>query len=79
MTVVEYLRRGKLWTRGELARRSGVSERTIDALENLEHTPQMRTIRRVSDALGLDWGDRDRLFRRRKRRTSLVLLGDGSV
>jgi DNA-binding XRE family transcriptional regulator len=39
-------------TQGELARRSGVSEATVNKLERGKHKAQAKTIRRLAEAMG---------------------------
>jgi transcriptional regulator with XRE-family HTH domain len=47
-------RRLKLWSMRELAERSGVSTRTINTIELGRTTPSLLTIKRLSEALGVD-------------------------
>jgi transcriptional regulator with XRE-family HTH domain len=48
------VRRGMGWTQAELARRAGVSERTVRNIENLQFSrkPQLATLRKLASALG---------------------------
>jgi transcriptional regulator with XRE-family HTH domain len=53
-TLVE-LRTARLWSQRELARRAGVSQSTIVAIEAGERATQLLTMRRVANALDVDW------------------------
>ncbi len=47
------VRRG--WTKSELARRSGVSAKTIEAIESRAYEVRLDTLGRLAQALGLDF------------------------
>jgi transcriptional regulator with XRE-family HTH domain len=54
MSLAINLRRARLarfWSQSELAERSGVSRATIARVELGEYLPQLRTIRRLAEAL----------------------------
>jgi len=61
--LLRSLRRRRGWSQGELARRSGVAERTISDLERgLWRSPRADTSALLADALGLDEGQRQAWF-----------------
>ena len=47
----------RLWSQRELARRAGVAERTVVNAETGRRLPRLLTMRRIADALGVDWRD----------------------
>ena len=47
-------RRTRLWSIRELAQRAGVATRTINDIELGRTTPSLVTIRKLSEALGMD-------------------------
>jgi transcriptional regulator with XRE-family HTH domain len=47
-------RRRRLWSIRELAQRAGVSPRTINTIELGRTTPSLSTVRKLSEALGID-------------------------
>jgi transcriptional regulator with XRE-family HTH domain len=49
----------KLWSQAELARRSGVAVRTIVSIEAGAKMPRLLTMRRLADALEVDWREID--------------------
>ncbi len=51
------LRIARLWSQRELASRAGVSENTIINIETGRRLPRLLTMRRIADALGVDWND----------------------
>lgn len=55
MPTLREVRLSKLWSQRELARRSGVAERTIVSIEMGERVPRLVTMRRLAEALGVDW------------------------
>jgi transcriptional regulator with XRE-family HTH domain len=48
------VRQRKLLTQAELAQQSGVTEVTINRLENGQHQARYSTIKRLAEALGVD-------------------------
>ncbi len=55
MPTLREVRLSKLWSQRELARRSGVAERTIVSIEKGQRPPRLVTMRKLADALGVDW------------------------
>ncbi len=55
MPTLRELRLGRLWSQRELARRAGVAERTIINAETGQRLPRLLTMRRIAEALGVDW------------------------
>jgi transcriptional regulator with XRE-family HTH domain len=47
-------RRTRLWSIRELARRAGIATRTLNDIELGRTKPSLGTIRRLSEALGMD-------------------------
>ena len=45
----------RLWSQAELARRSGVAVRTILSIETGQRLPRLLTMRRIADALDVEW------------------------
>jgi transcriptional regulator with XRE-family HTH domain len=45
----------RLWSQAELARRSGVAVRTVVNIETGQRLPRLLTMRRIADALEVDW------------------------
>ena len=63
MATVRELRIHRLWSQSELARRSGVALRTIVNLETGARLPRLLTMRRIAEALEVEWTEVDE-FRR---------------
>ena len=59
MPTVRELRLRQLWSQRELARRAGVAEGTIVNIETGQRPPRLLTMRRIADALGVDWAEID--------------------
>ena len=59
MPTLRELRLARLWSQRELARRAGVAEGTIINIETGRHPPRLLTMRRIADALGVDWREVD--------------------
>lgn len=57
MPTLRELRIGKLWSQRELARRANVAENTILYAETGKRLPRLLTMRRIADALGVDWAE----------------------
>ncbi len=49
----------RLWSQRELARRADVAERTIINAERGHRQPRLLTMRRIADALEIDWKEID--------------------
>jgi transcriptional regulator with XRE-family HTH domain len=49
----------RLWSQHELARQSGVAVRTIINSETGKRVPRLLTMRRIADALEVDWNEID--------------------
>lgn len=49
----------RLWSQSELARRSGVAVRTIINTETGQRVPRLLTMRRLADALEVEWNQID--------------------
>ncbi|MFN8678795.1 MAG: helix-turn-helix transcriptional regulator [Thermomicrobiales bacterium] len=49
----------KLWSQAELAQRSGVAVRTIVSIEAGAKMPRLLTMRRLAEALEVDWREID--------------------
>lgn len=58
---VREIRESLLMSKAELARKAGVSPLTIDRIER-GATCRMATMRKIILALGLELGDRDKVF-----------------
>lgn len=58
---VKKIRESLLMSKAELARKAGVSPLTIDRIEKGENC-RMATMRKIILALGLDLGDREKVF-----------------
>lgn len=56
MQTLRETRRGKLISIEELAQQAGVSTKTIVEIELQRSTPRLRTIRKLSEALGVEPG-----------------------
>lgn len=50
------LRTEKLWSRGDLAARAGISLTAVDKIENGERRPRPETLRKLCGALGCEPG-----------------------
>jgi len=59
MSTLKELRLKKLWSQAKLAKLSGVSRTTIVAIENNQHIPQLLTIHKLANALGIDASEID--------------------
>ena len=59
MTTLQEHRIRRLWSQRELARQADVAERTIVNAERGHRQPRLLTMRRIADALGVDWTDID--------------------
>ena len=57
MPTMKGLRIARLWSQRELASRAGVSENTIINIETGRRLPRLLTMRRIADALGVDWDE----------------------
>ena len=55
MPTLRDLRLRRLWSQRELARRAGVAEGTIIAAEAGRRVPRLLTMRKIAEALGVDW------------------------
>ena len=55
MPTLRELRIDRLWSQRELARRAGVAHGTIVSAETGQRLPRLLTMRRIADALGVDW------------------------
>ena len=51
--LIRVLRRKKGWTQRDLAQAAGVTHTTIVRLERGQHEPNITTIRKVAEALGV--------------------------
>ncbi len=54
MPTLRELRYQRLLSLDDLAEKAGVSNKTIVQIEHGRQAPKLRTIRRISDALGVD-------------------------
>jgi transcriptional regulator with XRE-family HTH domain len=59
MPTVRELRLQQLWSQRELAQRSGVAEGTIVSIETGQRLPRLLTMRRIANALGVNWMEID--------------------
>lgn len=59
MATVRELRLRRLWSQHELAQRSGAAVRTIINLETGQRVPRLQTMRRIAEALEVDWTEID--------------------
>ncbi len=59
MPTLHELRLRRLWSQRELARRSTVAEGTIVSIETGQRVPRLLTMRRIADALEVDWREID--------------------
>jgi len=57
MPTLRELRIARLWSQRELARRAGVVENTVVYAETGKRLPRLLTMRRIADALGVDWSE----------------------
>ena len=55
MPTLQELRLRRLWSQRELAKQAGVAEGTIVAAEAGRRPPRLLTMRRIAEALGVDW------------------------
>jgi transcriptional regulator with XRE-family HTH domain len=49
----------RLWSQDELARRAGIAVRTIVNIETRQRMPRLLTMRRITEALEVDWSEVD--------------------
>ena len=59
MASLQEHRLRRLWSQRELARRGNVAERTIVNAERGHRQPRLLTMRRIAEALEVDWKDID--------------------
>ena len=59
MPTLRELRIARLWSQRELAERAGVAEGTVISAETGKRLPRLLTMRRLADALGVDWREVD--------------------
>ena len=59
MPTVRELRLRQLWSQRELAQRAGVAEGTIVNIETGHRLPRLLTMRRIANALGVNWMEID--------------------
>ena len=59
MPTLRELRLGRLWSQRELARLAGVAEWTVVAAEAGRRVPRLVTMRKLADALGVEWHEVD--------------------
>ena len=59
MATLQEHRIRRLWSQRELARQADVAERTIVNAERGHRQPRLLTMRRIADALGVDWKEVD--------------------
>ncbi len=59
MATLQEHRIRRLWSQRELARRANVAERTVINIETGQRAPRLLTMRRIADALGVDWKEVD--------------------
>ena len=59
MPTLRELRLRRLWSQRELARRAGVAEWTVIAAESGRRVPRLLTVRKIAEALGVDWAEVD--------------------
>ena len=59
MTTLQEHRIRRLWSQRELARQANVAERTIINAERGHRLPRLLTMRRIADALEVDWQEID--------------------
>ena len=59
MATLQEHRIRRLWSQRELARQADVAERTIVNAERGHRQPRLLTMRRIADALEVDWTDID--------------------
>jgi transcriptional regulator with XRE-family HTH domain len=50
---IRYLMKRAEWSESELARRSGVSQKSINNILNLVHSPKLETVDAIAEAFGL--------------------------
>ena len=55
MPTLRELRLGRLWSQRELARRAGVAEWTVVAAEAGRRVPRLVTMRKLAEALAVEW------------------------
>ncbi len=55
MPTLKELRLRRLWSQRELGRRAGVAEGTVINIETGSHPPRLITMRKLADALGVEW------------------------
>jgi len=59
VTTLQEHRIRRLWSQRELARQANVAERTIINAERGHRLPRLLTMRRIADALEVDWQEID--------------------
>ena len=59
MPTLRELRLRRLWSQRELARRAGVAEWTVIAAESGRRVPRLVTVRKLAEALGVEWAEVD--------------------
>ena len=59
MPTLRELRIARLWSQRVLAERAGVAENTIVYAEAGKRLPRLLTMRRIANALGVDWSEVD--------------------
>jgi DNA-binding XRE family transcriptional regulator len=59
MATLQQHRIRRLWSQRELAKRANVAERTIINAERGHRLPRLLTMRKIADALEVDWNDID--------------------
>lgn len=59
MPTLQELRLQQLWSQRELARRAKVAEGTIASIETRQRLPRLLTMRRIANALAVDWSEID--------------------
>ncbi len=59
MPTLRELRLRRLWSQRELARRAGVAEWTVIAAESGRRVPRLLTMRKIAEALDVDWAEVD--------------------
>lgn len=55
--LIRAVRKEKGWSQDELAERSGLNASTISLLERGKHAPELGTLMRIVEALGMDFAE----------------------
>jgi ribosome-binding protein aMBF1 (putative translation factor) len=55
--TVEELRKEKGWSQTKLANEAGVDWSTVKSVEDGEHSPTVKTVRKLADALDVEVGE----------------------